>query len=250
MNIPQIKPIANKLPIVHLVRHGRIPNYETDQPLTAEGRQEALAVGRGLAGHIRPGETISFFSSPTRRTRQTAALLRDGLNEAILQKNVSVTINPITAVDDGLQNLQFYLGEFSYDPIHPLFEVARWRLQQTPSPQNQACATFHTEFWSSPDPMDYWLTHPSEAAESPEAVARRIHAYLAKRLTNAAKNNNPRREFCVRNICARSICVAHSANLRAFLKMIFGSDPGEPPFCGMVTVNDGQVYYQEKAGGF
>lgn len=39
---------ANISPIVHLVRHGYIPDHQTDQPLTVEGWQAALLVGREL----------------------------------------------------------------------------------------------------------------------------------------------------------------------------------------------------------
>ncbi len=235
------KPTTNNTaPIVHLVRHGRIPNYQTDQPLTAHGRQEALAVGQELARHIRAGETINFFSSPTRRTRQTAELLADGLNNALTEMNLNVNVAPVVVVDDRLQNLQFYLDGLSYDPIRPLFEVAQWRLHQTPSPRYEAYVAFYAKFWSNPDPMAYWLTHPSEAIETPKSVAKRTHAYIAERLTCMKADGNP----------WRTICVTHSANLRAFLQAIFGGGPGEPPFCGMATISEDQVYYQGQVGQF
>jgi len=227
-------------PIVHLVRHGHIPNYQTDQPLTSEGRQEALAVGRELASQIRPGETISFYSSPTRRTRQTAKLLREGLQEALAQMNQNATIIPVVTVADNLQNLQFYLDSLSYDPIHPLFEVARWRLQQANSPQYQVCVAFHAEFWASSDPMAYWLTHPSPVVESPESVATRTQTYIKECLARSAQANGPRRD----------ICVAHSANLRAFLQSVLGNEPGEPEFCGMAIISEDRVYYRGEVGEF
>ncbi|MFQ5578467.1 MAG: phosphoglycerate mutase family protein, partial [Anaerolineae bacterium] len=173
------------MPIVHLVRHGRIPDYETDRPLTEAGMEEAFAVGQTLAARLRPGETVRFFSSPARRARQTAALLRDGLTGALARSGQTATVTPIVEVDDRLQNLQFLLDGLSYDPIHPLFEVIRHRQAQTPSPHYRACADFHAGFWNSPDPMAYWLTHPSPAIEPPEAVAGRIRDYVAALLESA-----------------------------------------------------------------
>jgi broad specificity phosphatase PhoE len=227
-------------PIVHLVRHGRIPNYLTDQPLTPEGEAESRALGRQLAASIRSGETVSFFSSPARRARQTAALLRDSLHETLLKKNIAATIITPVTVDDRLQNSQFYLGHLSYDPIYPLLDIARWRLHETPSAQNEACANFQAEFWSAPDPVTYWLTHPSDFAESPEAVTERTKACLLDLLAGSESDRGFR----------RCICVTHSANLRAFLRLVFDPDPGPPPFSSMVTVTEGQVYYQEQIGEF
>lgn len=226
-------------PVIHLIRHGRIPDYHTDQPLSPDGRQETLLTGRKLAEHIQTGETINFSSSPTRRTRQTAELLREGLNKALAERNIEATVGPVL-VNDRLCNCQFILGGLSYDPIRPLFDVARWRLQETASAEYWACVAFQTEFWSSPDPMAHWLTHPTQAAEAPEAVAERTRAFLAERLAEGVETNSPQRD----------ICVAHSANLRSFLRLVFGCDPGEPEFCGTLTVSAGQVYYRGQAARF
>lgn len=239
MKTPQLERNANLSPIVHLVRHGRIPNHRADHPLTVEGEREAFVVGQQLAAKIRPGETIGFYASPTRRTRQTAELLQKGLVKGLSQMNLEATLKPLV-VDDRLRNLQFYLDELSYDPIQPLFDAARWRLQETPSPQYAACIAFQTGFWNSPDPMGYWLSHPGDAVEAPEAVAGRIRSYIARRLAGGAEGKTPRRD----------ICVAHSANLRAFLQSVFGTDPGEPPYCAIATIRDGQVHYQQQTKGF
>ncbi|MFQ5611613.1 MAG: histidine phosphatase family protein [Anaerolineae bacterium] len=221
--------------IVHLVRHGRIPDHRADHPLTPEGRGEALAAGRGLAAGVRPGETIRFFASPTRRTRQTAALLRQGLSAGLAQAKVDAVLEPVV-IDDRLENLQFYLDGLSYDPVQPLLDAARWRLQTTGSPAYEACVAFQSAFWGSPDPMDYWLTHPSQAVEAPEAVAARTRSYIAERL------GDPRP--------GRAVCVSHAANLRAFLRLVFGRDPGEPAFCGMLTASEGRVEYRGQLGHF
>lgn len=226
--------------IIHLVRHGRIPNYEADQSLTAEGRAEALAVGRGLAASIRPGETIHFCSSPARRARETAVLLCEGLRQALAEIKVAAAVSLPVEVDDRLQNNQFYLNGSSYDPMLPLIDVARWRLQELPSPEIQAFLDLQIGFWSAPDPVEYWLNHPHSLAESPQAVAKRVRACLIERMSNGSADNSFRRD----------ICVSHSANLRAFLLGVFGRDLGPPAFSGMLTISQGQVEYQGQVEKF
>jgi broad specificity phosphatase PhoE len=234
VNSMQFEPDPGVSPVLHLVRHGRIPDHRADHPLTDVGQQEALAAGQQLAAQVRPGETICFFASPTRRTRQTAELLGQGLIEGLAQRELASAVEPLV-VDDRLQNLQFYLDGLAYEPLNPLLDAARWRLQETSSLPYQASVTFQTEFWSNPDPMGYWLTHPTDAAEAPAAVAQRCLSYIIERLVNGTGANRLRRD----------VCVAHSANLRAFLWLVFGRDLGEPPYCGMATVAAGRVYYQD-----
>ncbi len=88
--------------------------------------------------------------------------------------------------------------------------------------------------------MDYWLTHAGEAVEAPEAVAGRTYAYITERLAYGTEREGLHRD----------ICVSHSANLRAFLRQVFGSDPGEPDFCEMVTTSNRRVYYRRRVENF
>jgi broad specificity phosphatase PhoE len=226
--------------IIHLVRHGRIPNYDSDQSLTAEGREEALAVGRELAALVRPGETIRFFSSPARRARETAALLRNSLGEALTEMKLTATLIPVIEVDDRLQNNQFYINGTSYDLTVPLLDIVRWRLHENPTPQNEVRVIYLTEFWHAPDPVTYWLTHPHDTIESPEAVSKRVRACLSEHLAETGEGSSLRRD----------ICVTHSANLRAFLQQVFGHDPGPPAFSGMLTISNSQVEYQGQIADF
>ncbi len=226
--------------IIHLARHGRIADYKTDQPLTELGRQEALAAGQALAAQIKAEETICFFSGPSRRTRETAALLRDGLREGLRMRGLTALIEPVVRVDDHLQDLKFYLDGASYSPITPLLEIARWRLQQQPSAELQAFAGYQAEFWAGSDPVGYWLSHPSPVVESPEAVVRRVQAFVAGRLADSEAQLQPRRE----------IGVTHSPLLRSFLQVVFGQTVGPPPFNGMLTIEAGRVHYQGQTANF
>lgn len=229
---PKVEPTLS--PIVHLVRHGRIPDYMTDRPLTVEGEQDSLAVGRELASRIRSGEQISFFSSPSLRARQTAALIRDGILETLSAGTVTATVASPILVDDRLKNNLIFVGGVDYDPIEPLLDMARWQHQENPTAQNEACAAFVAGFWEASDPVEFWLTQPSEFAESPAAVVERTRACLTDHLAGTEKDDTSR----------RTICVTHSANLRSFLRTVFGADPGPPLFSSMLTVTDNRVYYQ------
>jgi broad specificity phosphatase PhoE len=238
MNLVPTKVEPTLSPIVHLVRHGRIPDYMTDRPLTVEGEQDSLAVGRELASHIRSEEQVSFFSSPSLRARQTAALIRDGILEALSEGTVAATVAAPILIDDRLKNNLIFVGGVDYDPIEPLLDMARWQLHENPTAQNEACAAYVAGFWGTSDPVAYWLTRPSEFAESPAVVVERTQACLADHLADSLNDACPR----------RAICVTHSANLRSFLSTVFGADPGPPLFSSMLTITDDRVYYQGQVG--
>jgi hypothetical protein len=167
-------------------------------------------------------------------------LLRDGLHPAVAEKGTPIDVSPVVEVEDWLQNFQFYLDGLSYDPIEPLMDVSLWRSQENPSPSYRACVAYHEAFWRSADPMGYWLTHPSEAVESPQSVAERTYAGVTHHLKEAARAAEVRCD----------ICVTHSANLRAFLQRVFDGVPSEPPFCGVVLIRGGLVQYEGQVTPF
>jgi broad specificity phosphatase PhoE len=49
--------------------HQKVPDHRV--PLTTEGQEQALNCGRSLRKLLRPDDTIHFFTSPYRRTRET-----------------------------------------------------------------------------------------------------------------------------------------------------------------------------------
>jgi broad specificity phosphatase PhoE len=132
------------------------------------------------------------------------------------------------------------MGGSSYDFTKALKDVALWRLQEEPSREHEICAKYLKDLWSSNDPIGYWLSHPSETVESPEAAAKRTREYIAERLDLVAREGELRRD----------ICVTHSANIRVLLESAFGEDPGEPPFFATVTVRAGLVYYAGRSRKF
>jgi hypothetical protein len=85
-------------------------------------------------------------------------------------------------------------------------------------------------FWQAEkDRIGYWMSHPSESAESPAAVASRLG-------------------LCFESLLGRSpgifVLVTHSGPMRAFLRRAFGQDPGEPEYCEWFRVNQDGVHYR------
>ncbi len=218
--------------IIHLIRHGHIPDHRADHPLTEVGQQGALKLGREISEEIKPGEIINFFASPTRRTRQTAEYIRQGLLAGLSKRGIQAILQPVL-VEDHLENMQIYLDGFRYDPVRPLIASARWLSQEEPGSNHyQESVKFQSQFWESDDPIGYWLFTPCNAVESPEIVAKRTFSYLGGRLHNGENNS-------------RDLCVTHSANLRAFLQVAMGTDPGEPDYCGQAIIKPDSVRYLE-----
>lgn len=238
MNLKLPKATVDMFPLVNLVRHGRIPDYAMDHALTSRGETEALARGRELAETVLPGETIAFYSGPARRARQTAALIRDGLQAGLAELAVEATILPVVAVEDDLENCQCYLGGHRYDLTFAILDAARWQSRQANPPADAAaCAEFLDHLWHvAPDSMGYWLDYSGPGAESPEAVNKRTLSFLANRLKNGPDQTERQRH----------VAVTHSGNLRALLRLAFGYDIGsDMPYIDVITVTKGRIFYRE-----
>ena len=69
---------------VHWVRHGKVSSHQGDVPVTDDGLEQAEEVGRKLAEEISPDEDIFFLYAPTRRTRETAVAIRNGMDAGLL----------------------------------------------------------------------------------------------------------------------------------------------------------------------
>ena len=73
-------PEASMTQRLFLLRHGEVTSHRGDVPVTEEGLQTAVEVGRRLAG--RADGAIRVISGETRRTRDTAAAVARGAREA------------------------------------------------------------------------------------------------------------------------------------------------------------------------
>src|SRR5437016_4260029 len=68
---------------VQWVRHGKIASHQGDVPLTAEGLEQAEAMGRQLGKEVSSDEDIFFLYAPTRRTRETAVAIHRGMEAGL-----------------------------------------------------------------------------------------------------------------------------------------------------------------------
>ena len=211
--------------VVYLVRHGEVEHHRTDVSITARGRAQAEAAGAALASRIAGGDAVSIRHSPVIRVRETAELLRDGLASALAAGRVDrVSISPLH-LDPSLCNVRFILGP-GQEPEEPslLYETINTPAYiESASP---ARAEFYRGFWSSRDPMGYWLTHDSAgAAETPEFVLARMKERLRGLFANHARMDRR----------LHWIGVTHSGAMRDVLRATFGDDPGEPDFCEVIV---------------
>ncbi len=213
--------------IVHVLRHGHIPSHDVDVSLTEEGLKAVYFAGRQLATIVEDGEALSFFHGPARRARETAwGLYRSLMSslEAAGRSSVQVA-EPAPLL--GLANLRLVVQGRLEEAMRIQYDLVRALYLAEPSPENAGRLAFHDGFWSAEDPMGYWLTHPSPHAESPDEVAERVAAAIRELLSEPPRPPATRR---------RVICASHSGPMRAFLRQVFGADPGEPDFCESFTV--------------
>ena len=211
--------------VVYLVRHGEVEHHRTDVSLTPRGRAQAEAAGAALADHVADGDTVSIQHSPVKRVVETAELLRDGLSSALTTAG-RIAISP-PGLDVALSNVRFYLepGKEPQEPSLYYSTINTPAFLQSVSP---ARAEFYRGFWRSNDPMGYWLTHDSAgAAEPPEVVLARVQDKLRGLFAEHSGKTSGH---------LRWIGVTHSGAMRNVLRAAFGEDPGEPDFCGIITV--------------
>ncbi len=213
--------------IVHLIRHGEVEHHRADVGLTPAGREQALRTGAAFATVLTPGETASIAYSPVNRVRETAALIHRSLTASLgRQGQHQVVVYPPQA-DQALANVRFIVGP-GCEPEEPslLYE-------QTAQPEHDGRfsppqAEFLRGFWSSRDPMGYWLTHPSGGvAETPAVVWDRLRTRLAGLYGTQTGNGG---------LATHWLLVTHSGALRVVLRQALGADPGEPRFCEAIRL--------------
>lgn len=204
---------------IYFVRHGEVEHHRADVGLTENGHAQAQRAADALAAGFRPGEPVAIAHAPTRRTYETAAAIHNRLAARF-------PLPPLQP-DEALANVRFILhtngstrlAEPSLTYAH--FAPGSAYLDSQPP----ARAAFFRQFWTSRDPMGFWLANPSAGgAELPEAVLHRLQARA--REIFAAPAAGP----------SHHILVTHSGALRVLLRHAFGRDPGEPDFCGVVTL--------------
>jgi broad specificity phosphatase PhoE len=211
--------------VAYLVRHGEVEHHRSDLSLTPRGREQAHAAGLATAHESRRPHAIHVFHSPVLRAAETAHVLYHGLALAFEpDESPAAKVLYPPQPDPALHNVRFILtpGSQPQEPSRLFAHLSAPAYLATLPP---ARAAFYRAFWSSADPMGYWLTHDSDGAtESPEAVLARVRA----RLHNILSKAGVRRDVY--------IMVTHSAPMRVLLRAALGTDPGEPNFCEIIAL--------------
>lgn len=212
--------------VAYLVRHGEVEHHRSDVSITARGRSQAAQAGAVLADRIAPGDEVIIRHSPVRRVVETAELIRSGLAAALTRTGRAdrVALAPLET-HVALSNVRFILGP-GREPEEPSLLYTQLSTPEFLQTVPAARADFYRGFWTSADPMGYWLSRDSAgAAETPEIVVGRLLRQLGEVLA-AGPNGAGRTHW---------IGVTHSGAMRAVLRRAFGADPGEPDFCAIIT---------------
>jgi broad specificity phosphatase PhoE len=211
--------------IVYILRHGEVEHHRSDIDLTPRGREQAHVAGLALRNASQAGDTIHVFHSPVLRATETAFALYESL---ALTSERDAHPRPETLYppqpDPALHNVRFVTAP-TREPQELSTLFAELRAPAYLANLSPLRAEFYRGFWSSADPMGYWLTHESGGgAESPGTVLDRV----TSRLRDIFSRDGARRDVY--------IMVTHSGPMRALLRGVFGADPGEPDFCETIAL--------------
>jgi broad specificity phosphatase PhoE len=187
-----------------LLRHGEVTSHRGDVPVTEEGLETAVAVGRRLAG--RADGAIRVISGETRRTRDTAAAVARGAREAgaeVLEDGVAFA----------LRNPDLYLAGVRVDMVSSEAAFAT----QIPgfTEADVAKADFFAQWLTVPDRVGWWVRHPAPPGDDAAAVAARIRTFAASLADR-------------HDATAFTVGITHSPVLRACALEVAGTDIGEP----------------------
>src|SRR3954454_2833067 len=132
-----------------LLRHGEVTSHRGDVPVTEEGLETAVEVGRRLAG--RAGGAIRRIRGGARRTRDTAAAVARGARAAgaeVLEDGVAFA----------LRNPDLYLAGVRVDMVRHEAAFA----VQVPgfTEADIAKVAFFAEWLTAPDRVGWWVRHP------------------------------------------------------------------------------------------
>ena len=187
-----------------LLRHGEVTSHRGDVPVTDEGLETAVEVGRRLAD--RADGRIRVISGETRRTRDTAAAVAQGAREAgahVLEDGVAFA----------LRNPDLYLAGVRVDMVSSEAAFAA----QIPgfTEADVAKVGFFADWLTVPDRVGWWVRHPAPPGDDAAAVAARIRTFAG---TLADRDD----------ATAFTVGITHSPVLRACALDVAGTDIGEP----------------------
>ncbi|KAA9008112.1 histidine phosphatase family protein [Histidinibacterium aquaticum] len=192
-----------------LIRHAKVSSHQGDQPLSEDALGPVDATAKKIKAAYEPGQTMSFHSTRTKRSQQTADALRDRVAPG----------EPDAGPAWGLRNPDLYLfgsrvemvstAQAFADQVEPM---AGWHADA----DSVLTQPFFEGFLAAPDRIEYWLAHEKPPGETAADVAGRV-GHFARSLNRPGGAGH------------HAVCVTHSPVMRAVLIGWLGlPDPGEP----------------------
>ncbi|QIG45162.1 histidine phosphatase family protein [Nocardioides anomalus] len=198
-----------------LLRHGEVASHRGDVPVTEAGLVHAERTGAAVgAATDRP---LSLLYGGTRRSRETAEALVRGIGDP-----ARVT-GPLDAF--ALRNPDMYAAGARVNMVSSAEHLA----EQVPglTAEEVDAHPWWSRFIASPDRVGWWLAHEDPPGETGADVLRRLHLF-ARSLADAGPHQG-----------RLVVGVTHSPLLRALLREVHGSDPGEPAYVTGVWLRAG-----------
>lgn len=194
------------LPRLLLLRHGEVASHRGDVPVTEQGLKFAERIGKLLGA--RHSEPMTMLYGGTRRSRQTAEAIVEGINDS------SRVTGPVDAF--ALRNPDIYVSGVRVNMVSSAAALA----EQVPglSEQDATANLFFADFIPSKDRIGWWLSHSDPPGDSADSLADRVEAFA-----RSIDDPGPLRGRLV-------IGVTHSPLLRSVLRRGTGRDPGEPAY--------------------
>ncbi|MEO6012519.1 MAG: histidine phosphatase family protein [Devosia sp.] len=206
---------------LHILRHGKVDSHRGDVPLAADAGVDIAKAAALIAVTVEPGEKISFFTTTTRRSKDTAAQVRAFLAERF---GSTISIEP-PREEWALRNPDLFLAGQRVEMVSTPEAMAVQLPEGTITPAQVDAVPFYHSFFSSKDRIGFWMQHANPPGEDTRAVARRV-LHFCKSLSDAGGSND-----------RRIICVSHSPVMRALIaNYVSDHDPGEPAWVEAVNV--------------
>lgn len=208
---------------VWLIRHAKVVSHQGDQPLTDDSLEPVETTARQIEAAMAPGQTISFHSTRTMRSQDTATALRARIAPDA----------PDLGPTWGLRNPDIYLHGQRVEMVSTAnaYEAQLTQLATDFTAADVLAHPFYKGFLTAPDRIEYWLTHATPPGEASADVAARV-AHFVQSLPRPGTGHH------------HAVCVTHSPVMRAVLVALLGlSDPGEPEWVEAITldVTDGII---------
>lgn len=189
--------------VVRLVRHAETASYDYDAGLTRRGRAQVRERAAHIAATLAGDAQVDIVYAPTQRAHQTADVLHEVLQRRIGQGRLRIGS---CTEDRRFRNLQVTVDGVELEPTDARKHI----------PHGGSWAREAEAFWSTPDPMGYWMSTPMLSHESPQSVVQRFLGAIAE----CTKQH--------RTETTHLIVATHSGCMRALVAWAACADFGEP----------------------